>query len=83
MISVSKDGTIAVTNLNSGDIHKQIHNFSVNEREKKRCDSVLTEMEENRKAKRRNSFSVGSGAGNLFHGFFYLVKVKSQKVFLY
>lgn len=27
LIAVSEDGTISVTNLNSGEIHKAIHNY--------------------------------------------------------
>jgi len=38
LISVSENGTIAVTNLNSGEIHRQLHNYSINEREKRRAE---------------------------------------------
>ena len=34
LISVSEDGTTAVTNLNSGEIHKSLHNYTaINSRE--------------------------------------------------
>ena len=73
MISVSQDGTIAVTNLNSGEMHRQIHNFSINDRDRRRVDAFMEERFKNKKEKRRNSihqtFTVNS--------FYYLVKAKS------
>jgi hypothetical protein len=44
---VSEDGTIAVTNLNSGEIHKQLHNFSIIEKEKRRAEHFMIEKNKN------------------------------------
>ena len=55
MISVSEDGTVAITNLNSGEIQRQIHNFSINERERRRAEAFMDERSRNRKEKRRMS----------------------------
>jgi hypothetical protein len=54
-VSVSEDGTIAVTNLNSGEIHRAIHNFSINERERRRAEAFMDERSRCRKEKRRMS----------------------------
>jgi hypothetical protein len=55
LISVSEDGTVAITNLNSGEIQRQIHNFSINERERRRAEAFMDERSRNRKEKRRMS----------------------------
>lgn len=55
MVSVSEDGTVAITNLNSGEIQRQIHNFSINERERRRAEAFMDERSRNRKEKRRMS----------------------------
>lgn len=41
LISVSEDGTIAVTNLNSGEIHKALHNFTPNDKDKSRANQFI------------------------------------------
>ena len=81
MISVSEDGTIAVTNLNSGEIHKLLHSFAnlTNGAEKDRTERVIHEINLNRTAKRRNSISQCFSTEK----FFNLVKAKSQRVFSY
>lgn len=66
LISVSEDGTIAVTNLNSGEIHKALHNQlhnspSVEDRgidriDASRADKFFEQKQETGK-KRRNSFA--------------------------
>ena len=78
-MSVSEDGTVAVTNLNSGEIHRAIHNFSVNERERRRAEAFMDERSRCRKDKRRMSIQQTFTV----HQFYYLVKAKPQKVFNY
>lgn len=78
MISVSEDGTIAVTNLNSGELHNKLHNFALNDKDKKRADSFMEDEKHGyKKLKRRYSFASNFSVNN----YFYLVKIKSQKVF--
>jgi hypothetical protein len=82
LVSVSENGTIAVTNLNSGEIHKQIHQYTAQSKEKwngKRADSFFSERGKNREVKRRNSFSNDFSVANFYH----MVKVKSQMVYSY
>ena len=38
LISVAEDGSIAVTYLNSEDIHKEVQNFMTSDKERKRAD---------------------------------------------
>jgi len=82
LISVSENGTIALTNLNSGEIHKQIHHYTAQSKEKwngRRADTFFKQRSHNREVKRRNSFSNDFSVDNFFH----MVKVKSQMVFSY
>jgi hypothetical protein len=55
LISVSEDGTLAVTNLNSGEIHKLIHGYSTNDRDKRKIDSFMHERNKNLRERRRHS----------------------------
>jgi len=87
LISVSEDGTIAVTNLNSGEIHKAIHNY------KGRAGSESSFVESNRVdmffderkkglmegKRRRNSFSNDISVSH----YYQLVRVKSLRIFSY
>ena len=79
LISISEDGTIAVTNLNSNEIHNKLHNFSINEREKRKADVFMSEKNLNQRERRRNSiqhhFTVNQ--------YYYLVRAKSQRIFDY
>ena len=77
MISVSEDGTIAVTNLNSSEMHKLVHNFSINEQQRKRADQFMGDRNDNRGTKRRHSISQHF----TMNQYLQLVKVKSQKVY--
>ena len=82
LISVSEDGTIAVTNLNSGEIVQALHSYNQHREsviENSRIDSFFDERRRNRDVKRRNSFSGDISVSN----FFQLTKVKSQKIFHY
>ena len=79
---MSEDGTIAITNLNSGEIHKQIHQYTAQSKEKwngKRADAFFNERAKNREGRRRNSFANDFSVANFYH----MVKVKSQKVYSY
>jgi hypothetical protein len=78
LISVSEDGTIAVTNLNSGEIVQTLH--SQQSSHHKNPDNARADMFfEQRERKRRNSFSCDFSVAN----FFEFVKVKSQRIFHY
>ncbi len=55
---MSEDGTLAITNLNSGEIHKHLHNFTTSDKDKNRINQFFDEVSDNRKHKRRNSFST-------------------------
>lgn len=82
LISVSEDGTIAVTNLNSGEIVQALHGYNHHREsaiENSRIDSFFDERRRNREFKRRNSFSGDISVSN----FFQLTKIKSQKIFHY
>ena len=82
LISVSEDGTIAVTNLNSGEIVQALHSYNHHREsaiENSRIDSFFDERRRNRESKRRNSFTGDISVSN----FFRLTKVKSQKIFHY
>lgn len=57
LISVSDDGTIAVTNLNSSEIHRLFHNYRTDEKYASRVNDFFEEKQQNYQAKRRNSFS--------------------------
>jgi WD40 repeat protein len=74
LISVSEDGTICVTNLNSGEINKALHNFNVlsagigvDKHDYHRAEQFFREREESRKLKRRNSFSNDCSVQKYFH----------------
>ena len=43
LISVSEDGTIAVTNLNSEDIHREVQSFMTYDKERSRADQFMKE----------------------------------------
>jgi WD40 repeat protein len=47
LIVASEDGTISITNMNSGDIVSQLANFSItrNDREKKKVDEFMRQRE--------------------------------------
>eukprot|EP00347_Sterkiella_histriomuscorum_P013779 403363397 len=79
LISASEDGTIAITNLNSGEIHKALSTFSLQDKAKSRADTFMEEMNENRKHKRRNSITQCFQMNQFYH----MVKVKSQSVYDY
>ena len=81
LISVSEDGTIAVTNLNSDEIHNKTHNFTINMIEKPRTDNFMEERNENIKNRRRNS--INFTYSRQFKNYFSMVKAKSEKVFNY
>jgi hypothetical protein len=67
LISCSEDGTIAVTNLNSGEINRQIHNFKKDEKvNQSRVDAAMHEINYNRAHKRRNSFTQYFTTNNFF-----------------
>jgi hypothetical protein len=80
LVSVSENGTIAVTNLNSGEIHKQIHQYTAQSKEKwngKRADRFYSERARNREARRSNSISNDFSVANFYH----MAKVKAQMVY--
>lgn len=84
LISVSEDGTIAVTNLDSNEIHKANRNFAAINPDKGadkfdiiRADLFFDGRQENRTLRRRSSFSGDFCVNKFFH----LVKVRSQRVF--
>ena len=79
LISVSEDGTVAITNLNSGEIQRALVTFNLPDRSKGRADLFMKEVSENRKLKRRHSFASGFTMNQFYH----LVKVKSQQVYDY
>jgi WD40 repeat protein len=49
LIACSEDGTISVSNMNSGDIVHKLAHFSItrNDREKRRIDDFMKERESN------------------------------------
>lgn len=59
LISVSDDGTVAITNLSSGEIQKALATFNLPDRPKGRADLFMSEVNENRREKRRHSFAQG------------------------
>lgn len=73
LISLSEDGTIAVTNLNSGEIIKNLHNFAPSDKDKNRINQFFEEASANRRHKRRNSFSSYFSVNH----FYEMAKVKS------
>ena len=80
LISCSEDGTIAVTNLNSGEIDRLIHNFLPGDKvNQQRVDAAMHDINVNRAHKRRNSFTQYFTTNQ----FFKMIRVKSQKVFKY
>jgi hypothetical protein len=69
LISVSEDGTIAVTNLNSGEILQALHSYNPmtdNEVESSRIDAFFDERRSNRTQKRRNSFTGEFSVANFY-----------------
>ncbi len=89
LISVSEDGTIAVTNLNSREILKEINNFKpvscnigekgLDKAEANRVNQFFELKEGKRESRRRNSIANDFSVNKYYN----LVKVKSQKVFSY
>jgi len=71
LVSVSEDGTVAVTNLNSGEVVQALHSYNNhNQRESAienaRIDSFFEERRRNRAVRRRNSFSGDISVSNFF-----------------
>ena len=69
LISVSEDGTIAVTNLNSGEIVQTLHSYNPQREsavESSRIDSFFDEKRHNRHNRRRNSFTSDISVSNFF-----------------
>jgi hypothetical protein len=60
-------------------MHRELHNFSINENQKERVDYFMDEKEINKRNRRRNSFSNDF----TMNQYIYLVKAKSHKVFNY
>ncbi|CDW82512.1 wd g-beta repeat-containing protein [Stylonychia lemnae] len=79
LIGVSQDGTVSITNLNSGEINRALQNFNLQDKEKNRADQFITQVNENRKNKRRNSITQCFQMNSFFH----MVKCKSQSVYDY
>jgi hypothetical protein len=44
-----------VINLNSGEMHTQLHNYTINEKERRKADTFMTERNKNFKDRRRHS----------------------------
>ena len=81
---MSEDGTIAVTNLNSGEIHRLVHNYSAMSRkerggEKGRIDAFMEERGKDKALKRRHSFCQCFSVNQ----YYQMVKVKSQRIVQY
>jgi hypothetical protein len=70
LVSVSEDGTVAVTNLNSGEVVQALHSYNHNQRESAienaRIDSFFEERRLNRAVRRRNSFTGDISVSNFF-----------------
>jgi|TARA_B110000285_G_C15098796_1_gene603707 hypothetical protein len=79
LIACSDDGTVSVTNMNSGDVVKKLANFSLsrNEREIKRIDCFMKAREENRRQGRRQSVDLQFSTEHYFN----LVRAEPFKVF--
>ena len=85
LICVSEDGTISVTNLNSGEIYKAVHNYTarggdvkgIDRLDGSRADQFFEEKHSQKGLRRRNSFSNDFSVNHYYH----LVKVRPQKIF--
>lgn len=60
-------------------MHTQLHNFSVNDREKRKADNFMNEKNKNQKERRRHSIHTHFTVNN----YYYLVKVKPARTFNY
>jgi WD40 repeat protein len=79
LIACSEDGTISITNMNSGDIVHKLSHYSTtrNEREKKRIEEFMKSKEQKKRMQR--SQSIGSHIS--VKRYFNLVRAHPIKVF--
>ena len=60
-------------------MHTLLHNFSINDREKRKADKFMNEKNRNQKERRRHSIHQHFTVNHYFH----MIKVKPARVFNY